>query len=145
MGRHLYGFHCGLTVCQHGKDAIMVVVDRFSKMAHFVSCHITDDAVHIADLFLMEIVRLHGVPKTIVSDKDDIKLPFAEFAYNCSPTYASGRASFEVNYRVNPLMPIDLVPFPKGNEVHFEALTHAKEMQKIHEEVKKKIKHANDL
>lgn len=48
----------------------MVVVDQFSKMAHFVVCHTTYDAVKIATLYFKEIVRLHGIPKTMVSDRD---------------------------------------------------------------------------
>ena len=61
-------FMLGLLRSKQGKELIFVIVDRFSKMTYFISCHKTDDASNIADLFFKEILRLHG--RTIFSDKD---------------------------------------------------------------------------
>eukprot|EP00253_Pinus_taeda_P001507 PITA_01507 len=63
-------FITGLPMVQ-GKDCIFVVVDRLTKYAHFfaISAHYT--AAQVAELFFREVFRLHGLPKTIVSDRDN--------------------------------------------------------------------------
>lgn len=51
-------------------DAIMVVVDRFTKMAHFIPTQMTLDGKEAARLFFLHVVRNHGLPESVVSDRD---------------------------------------------------------------------------
>ena len=53
----------------NGHDAILVVVDRFSKMAHFIPCSKKISAKTTAKLILQHIVKLHGLPRDIVTDR----------------------------------------------------------------------------
>jgi transposase InsO family protein len=61
-------FVTGLPECS-GFDAIWVIVDCISKMRYFVPCQMTVDVRSLADMFLKEIVKLRGLPRTIRSDR----------------------------------------------------------------------------
>jgi hypothetical protein len=56
------------TMKQH--DAIMVVVDKLRKEAHFIPIKYTFKSIDVANVFIKEIFRLHGLPKTIISNRD---------------------------------------------------------------------------
>ena len=57
----------------------MVVVDRFSKMAHFIPCNKTIKAMHVVDSYFKNIVRLHCIPKIMVSYRDSkFQITFGE-------------------------------------------------------------------
>lgn len=63
-------FMLGLLRSKKGNDSIYVVVDRFSKMAYFILYRKNNDGTYIAELFFVEGVRLYGISKTIVCDRD---------------------------------------------------------------------------
>nr|GEZ87138.1 RNA-directed DNA polymerase [Tanacetum cinerariifolium] len=140
-------FVVGLPRIQRHKDSIMVVVDRFSKMAHFVPCSKTYDASQVAQLYFAEIVRLHGVPKTLTSDQDvnlvgdnpkqwDLTLPHAEFAYNRSTNRTTGRSPFFIVYGREPFTPLDLAPIPITKRISSEGEVRSAQIKELHAQVR---------
>lgn len=63
-------FIIGYLMIARKHDSIMVVVDKFSKEAHFIPVKSTHKASDIAKIFVKEILRLHGLPKAIILDRD---------------------------------------------------------------------------
>jgi hypothetical protein len=62
-------FIVGLPCTQAGYDSIWVIVDRLTKVAHFIPVKMTYSGAKLAELYMSRIVCLHGVPKKIVSDR----------------------------------------------------------------------------
>jgi hypothetical protein len=62
-------FIVGLPKTQSGYDSVWVIVDRFSKVAHFIPVKTIYKGARIAELYIARIVGLHGVLKKIVSDR----------------------------------------------------------------------------
>ena len=58
----------GLPKTNKGHDAIWVIVDRYTKSAHFLPVRITYNLDQFARLYVQEIMRLHGTPKVIISN-----------------------------------------------------------------------------
>src|SRR3954469_18954330 len=61
-------FITGLRTSSRGNYSIWVIVDRLSKVAHFLQIKTTYQSSKLAELYISTIVSLHGVPKNIVSD-----------------------------------------------------------------------------
>ena len=64
-------FIIGLPPSQ-GFTAIMVIVDRLSKFGHFIPMRYDFNSKQVADAFINNVVKLHGISKSIVSDRDKV-------------------------------------------------------------------------
>ncbi|XP_043696781.1 uncharacterized protein LOC122647449 [Telopea speciosissima] len=88
MGACYYGLRHRITHlgASRGVDAIWIIVDRLTKTAHFTPIKVTYSMDRLARLYIDNVVRLHGVPVSIISDRD--------------PSYQDtiGRAPFEAQY-----------------------------------------------
>nr|GEV15846.1 hypothetical protein [Tanacetum cinerariifolium] len=147
-------FVLGMPLTQRKKDSIMVVVDRFSKIAHFILCSKTFDASQVARLYFAEIVRLHdgqtevtnrslgSLLRCLVGDKPkqwDVALPQAEFAYNRSNHSSTGHNPFFVVYGRNPFTPFDLAPMVGDGPGSAEEDERTRQIKELHAQVHEQI------
>ena len=61
-------FITGLSLTQQGHDSIWVIVDRLNKSTHFIPVNTRYLARKYTELYISQIMRLYGVPRTIISD-----------------------------------------------------------------------------
>jgi hypothetical protein len=70
MGIHFYGFFVGFPFKSHRHNAILVIVDKLTKSAHFISFRDTYTVIDVAHVFVSGVIHFHGLPKKIISDRD---------------------------------------------------------------------------
>nr|GEZ57252.1 RNA-directed DNA polymerase [Tanacetum cinerariifolium] len=151
-------FVLGLPLTQRKKDSIMVVVDRFSKMAHLISCSKTFDASQKRLGAKLNFSSSHhpqtdgqtkvtnrslgSLLRCLVGDKPkqwDVALPHAEFAYNRSNHSSTGRSPFFIVYGRNPFTPLDLAPMVGDGLVSAEGDARARQIKELHAQVHEQI------
>ncbi|KAA3483708.1 Retrotransposable element Tf2 [Gossypium australe] len=98
-------FVTGLPMTLKKKVAVWVVVDRITKSAHFIPVRVDYSLDKLAELYIAEVVRLHGVPVSIILNRDprftsswERYLPLVEFAYNNSYQLSIRMAPYEALY-----------------------------------------------
>ncbi|RDX67764.1 hypothetical protein CR513_53316, partial [Mucuna pruriens] len=144
-------FILGLPRSQRGKDCIFVVVDRFSKMAHLIACSKTNDAIHVADLFFKEVVHLHGLPRTIVSDRDVRLLDGQTEVMNRNTCYlftCNHSKEFENLGKIcvyfNPLTLLDILTLLTNKHTNLDGKKKAEFVKELHAKVRVNIEKMNE-
>jgi hypothetical protein len=88
-------FVVGLPKAPGGQDSIWVVIDRLTKSAHFIPFHIIDPVPKLAEMYIRDIVRLHGVPVSIVSDRDS---KFTSRFWKCLQDELGTKLNISISY-----------------------------------------------
>ena len=63
-------FVSGFPLTQRKHDSVWVIMDKLTKCAHFLPLRLDYSMDRVAELYVSEIIRLHGIPLSIVSDRD---------------------------------------------------------------------------
>ncbi|GKB12542.1 putative CCCH-type zinc finger family protein [Tanacetum coccineum] len=146
-------FVLGFPHTQRAKDSVMVVVDRFSKIAYFVPCSKMFDASQVARLYFAEIFSSSHHPQTdgqtevvnrslgnllrsLIGDNAkqwDLILSQAEFAYNRSVNRTTDKSPFEVVYGRNLITLLDLVPVPEVGRFSEEGADQSEQIKELHQ------------
>jgi len=127
-------FVTGLPVSTQGNDSILVVVDLLSKMSHFIPMPTTADAPAVAEYFMTHVVRLHGVPEKIISDRDSrfVSVFWGELMARCQIKRALSSAwhpqSDGQTERTNRTLEQMLRVFIRTDETQWESLLPALEL-----------------
>nr|GEU63691.1 hypothetical protein [Tanacetum cinerariifolium] len=144
-------FVLGLPRTERGVDSVFVVVDGFSKMAHFFPYKKTSDAAHIASTAhpqtdgQTEVVNrtLENMIHCLCGENPklwDVSLAQAEFAYN-SAVHSMGFSPFEVVYKTSPRHVVDLIDLPRKKNIQANRMV--EDVQATHEVVRANITEAN--
>ena len=91
----------------NGFDSILVVIDRFSRQAHFIPCNEKTNAEEMANIFIREVWKLHGLPKTTVSDRGRVfNNEFQRALYTklgIKPQYSTAYTQKQMGYQKGPI------------------------------------------
>ncbi|KAA3473936.1 reverse transcriptase [Gossypium australe] len=153
MGKNYDRFRNKITFDFEKEDVVSVVVDRLTKLGHFIPVRTDYSLDKLAKLYIDEIVRLHGVPICIILDRDqkftsrfwkkfwEKYLPLVEFAYNNSFQSSIKMAPHETLYGCNEkqIHGVDLVrEIEEKVKVIRDYLKAASDRQKSYADLKRK-------
>eukprot|EP00253_Pinus_taeda_P002337 PITA_02337 len=119
-------FITGLPLTSQRHNAILVVVDKLTKSAHFIPVRDTYDVADVARVFINEIIRFHGVPKKIISDRDS---RFTSRFWTCMQTALGTQRNLSTAYhpetdgqteRVNQVLEDMLRMYVMDQQSHWE-------------------------